>query len=279
MTKAFDKVWHNGLKYKLIRVRLADILQKVLCNFLDNRKAKINIGNEYSRDKDILSGVHQGSVLLPTLYTLYTNDLPPPEYGCLDTMYADDITQIIAFPSKSKLMMKIKVEREIKRICKFERSWKIKNSEKKFKIIPIAQLKSKEITVIGKEIVTYTSGKLLGLNITSTDFVSHTRKTIKKGNDILTQLRRFRNLSPKMKATLIKTLLIPVLEYPLISIFVASQTQKRNMQIVLNKAIRFIHCNEREELNTKDLHIKYNITPSNISIFHSSKQIWEIIKK
>ncbi len=36
----------------------------------------------------------------------------------------------------------IKVEPEIERIGKFERKWKIKTSEEKFKIIPIAQLKT-----------------------------------------------------------------------------------------------------------------------------------------
>ncbi len=113
-------------------------------------------------------------------------------------------------------MMKAKVEREIARISKFERSWKIKTSEEKFKIIPTAQPKRKRIMVNGKKIETCTSGKRLGLTITSTGFVSHVRKSINKGKGILTQLKRFRNLSPKMKTTLVKTLLIPVMEYPLI---------------------------------------------------------------
>ena len=60
-------------------------------------------------------------VLSPTLYTLFTNYLPLPEYGSLDVMYADDVTQVIASPSKSKLIMKAKVERKIERISKFER--------------------------------------------------------------------------------------------------------------------------------------------------------------
>ncbi len=63
--------------------------------------------------------------------------------------------------------MKFKVERETERIKKFERMWKIKTSEEKFHIIPIAQYKTKKINVNGKEIETSTSGKLLGLNIST----------------------------------------------------------------------------------------------------------------
>ncbi len=234
VAKAFDKVWHNGLKYKLQRLQLPSILEKILCNFLDNRRAKINTGKEYSREIRLLSGVPQESVLSPTLYTLFTNDLPPPEHGCLDTMYANDVTQIITSPRKSKLMIKLKVERHIERINRFERKWKIKTSEEKFQIIPIAQLKTKKIIVSNKEIETSKSGKPLGLNISITGLVGHISRRIKKGNGILTQLRRFSSLSAKMKTTLIKTLLIPVMEYPPIPLCMASRSQKRKMQTVLN---------------------------------------------
>ena len=278
VAKAFDKVWHNGLKYKILKLELPSILEKNLCNFLNNRKAKIHIGNDYSNTITLLSGVPQGSVLSPTLYTLFTNDLPPPEHGCIDIMYADDVTQVITTPSKSKLMMKYKVEREIERINKFERKWKIKTSEEKFKILPIAQYKMQKIMVNGKEIDTCKNGKLLGLNITSTGFNGHISKTINKGKGILSQLRRFNNLTPKMKTTLVKTLLIPVMEYPSIPICMASKTQKRKMQTILNKAVRFIHCNEDEQLNTEQLHYKYNITPLNISNYNKALKTWETIR-
>ncbi len=64
-------------------------------------------------------------------YTHFTNDLPPSEYGCTDTMYATDITQVITSNSKSKLMMEIKVERKIERINQFKRKWMIRTSEEK----------------------------------------------------------------------------------------------------------------------------------------------------
>ncbi len=50
------------------------------------------------------------------------------------------------------------------------------------------------------------------------------------------------------------------------------------MQTVLNKALRFIHCNEEEQLNSEELHTKYNITPLIISNYNKSLKIWETIR-
>ncbi len=72
-------------------------------------------------------------------------------------------------------MMKRKVEREIERISKYEREWKIQTSEEKFKIITIAQYKTKKVMVNGKEVETCNEGKFLGLNIRSTGISSHSR--------------------------------------------------------------------------------------------------------
>ncbi len=94
----------------------------------------------------------------------------------------------------------------------------------------------------------------------------------------MTKLRRFTNLTPKLKATLVKTQLIPILEYPPVPITVVSNTQKKQMQTVLNKALRFIHQNEEIRLNSEELHIKYNINPLNISIHKKARNIWENLK-
>ncbi len=58
----------------------------------------------------------------------------------------------------------------------------------------------------------------------------------------------------------------------------ASKTQKRKMQTVLNKALRFINCNEQEQLLTNDLHMKYNTTPLNILNFKKTQEIGKTIK-
>ena len=70
-------------------------------------------------------------------------------------------------------------------------------------------------------------GKLLGLKITSNGFVTHIRQTINKGNGVQSNLKRFRNLTPKIKTILVKTLLVPVITYSAIPIVMAFKTQKK----------------------------------------------------
>ena len=44
ISKAFDKVWHEGLKYKLIQANLPNYLIRIISNYLDNRTVTIKIG-------------------------------------------------------------------------------------------------------------------------------------------------------------------------------------------------------------------------------------------
>ena len=135
VAKAFDKVRHDGLKYKLLQPNLTANLEKIkkktICCFLDSREARIFIGNAHSDIIKVESGVPQGSVLSPTLCTLCTNDMPNAGPCCTNIMYADDVAQIITHRSRSKNMLKLKAEREIDKTNRFEKRWKIKTSEEK----------------------------------------------------------------------------------------------------------------------------------------------------
>lgn len=99
ITKAFDKVWHLGLKYKILHLRLPTIIEQLLCDFLDDREASIKIKHYQGAHFLLGCGVPQGSVLSPALFITYTKDLPQPRQG-LNISYADDITQVIGYPGK-----------------------------------------------------------------------------------------------------------------------------------------------------------------------------------
>lgn len=76
MEKAFDRVWHEGLLYKLSLSPAPRQLVRVVASFLQDRKFRVAVEDATSSERCIAAGVPQGSCLSPALYAHYTDDIP-----------------------------------------------------------------------------------------------------------------------------------------------------------------------------------------------------------
>ena len=76
ISKAFDKVWHDVLLFKLKTYGVEGDLLLLLKNYLKNRKQRVVLNGQTSEWTKSNSRVPRGSVLEPLLFLIYINDLP-----------------------------------------------------------------------------------------------------------------------------------------------------------------------------------------------------------
>jgi len=127
ISQAFDKVWHTGLLYKLKRA-FPHPDYTLLQSYLTYRTFQVRYQKEYTKLNTIQSGVPQGSILGPILYSIFTADLPLTEQTLAAT-YADD-TAILA-SHQNPITASRKLQNHLSQFEKWLKRWRIKANENK----------------------------------------------------------------------------------------------------------------------------------------------------
>ena len=87
----YPRVWHAGLLYKFKSCGISGQIFGLISSFLSNRRLRVVLDGKSSQEYPVNAGVPQGSILGPTLFLLYINDLPD-DVICNIAIYAGDAT-------------------------------------------------------------------------------------------------------------------------------------------------------------------------------------------
>ena len=120
ISRAFDRVWHDGLIFKLKRIGIDDEVINILSSFLANRQQRVTIDGKCSEWSDIEAGVPQGSILGPILFLVYINDIIEVVKSDI-RIFADDtfIFRVADHNSTDEL------NNDLCRITKWAHQWKM----------------------------------------------------------------------------------------------------------------------------------------------------------
>ena len=124
ISKAFDKIWHKGLIFKLRQYSFTGNSLTLLTDFLSNRKQRVVFNGRHSSWADIKVGVPQGSILGLLLFFVYIDDL----MGILNSnsrLFADDTSWVkLIIGLKSGKWVLILTEQNLPmKVCSVEKNY------------------------------------------------------------------------------------------------------------------------------------------------------------
>ena len=122
LSKAFDRVWHDGLIYKLKRCGVSGQLLSLVESILKNRKQRTVLNGQCSGWGDISAGVPQGSILGPLFFLVYINDLTV-DLKCNVKLFADDTSLFTIVQDPSTAASDINHDLEL--IKKWAHDWRM----------------------------------------------------------------------------------------------------------------------------------------------------------
>ena len=136
-SKAFDKVDHNLLTYKLYNLGLNTKTVKWISSFLHNRTQKVVVEGCMSLSAPVMSGVPQGSVLGPCLFLAYINDLPDSLKSRV-RLFAGDTIVYFTIDAKSDPQI---LQNDLHTLEKWEENWSMEFNADKCEVIRISKKK------------------------------------------------------------------------------------------------------------------------------------------
>ena len=162
LKSAYDKVWRDGLLYKIQRAGIGGRMKRWLDDYLQNRTFRVEVEGEASDSFDLKTGVPQGAILSPLLFNMMLADLPEQD-DVKKYVYADDIT--ITCSNKNILVAKKGIQNYLKKLLKWSEYWGLEINPGKTKLQHFTLKRQKSpIIRLNNHVIEYKkTQKLLGI--------------------------------------------------------------------------------------------------------------------
>ncbi|TDJ91328.1 reverse transcriptase domain-containing protein, partial [Klebsiella pneumoniae] len=254
--------------------QVPDAIIHLLKHYLCDRTFKVRVNNTYSNNKTITAGVQQGSILGPTLFNIFVNDIPRTDLTSL-ALYADDTVIYSSAPHRNSVSSYIQYH--LNALESWFINWKIKINTNKCKAIYFSRTyKLPPRLYLHDEAIDWCdSVKYLGVTLdrrlTWKFHIKNVRNAMEYKLRDLRSLMYGHHLSIKNKLLLYKAVILPTVTYASPIWSFASQSQIGVLEGLHGKTLRRIAQAPRYLKNTiirRDLCID---TLKNILVKLSSK--------
>jgi len=280
--KAFDRVWHDGIIYKMSTLNIPPWIIKTISSFLSNRSFCVRIEDQLFSSRAILASVPQGSCLAPTLYLIYTNYISVLARASI-ALFTDDT--MFYTSNYNPNFARIQLERQRRAASDWFEKWRLRINATKTIAILFSRKQTKhlpQLYINNTPIPWSTHVKYLGVTIGRTlNFFQHiqniTQKATKTRGMLFPILNKRRPIPTRNRINIFKMYINPILTYagaawaPFIT-----KSQWKKIEAVQTIGLRTIlgtpkHVTNRVTLSTTNLkQIKSQIHSQATSFFHKN---------
>ena len=243
---AFDKCWHNGIRYKLkFSLNLPDRIVRLLNSFLTDRVLTVIHEGHQSHQVKLGAGTPQGSPLSPLIYIIFVNDYPDSiKDKCSLSQFADDTALWAAAHTRAHAIRTL--QKSLDELEGWCRRWRVKLNGDKSNLIFIsrARVDDKEnhaLQLFNDTIRPVNNAKFLGVEFDSAlSFKKHTDSIQSRSTTRLNVLKVLaRNgVDSKTLIKLYKIYVRPITEYGSAAFVATTTTQLDRLKRIQNEAIR-----------------------------------------
>ena len=189
-SKAFDKVSHEKLIYKLHNYGVKGKTLSWIKSFLDNRTQTVVIEGKQSHTAPVTSGVPQGSVLGPILFLAYINDLPDNITSQV-RLFADDT---VVYAAISRMDDSLALQRDLDTLQTWENKWDMEFNPSKCQVLQLTRARKPIPTsyyLHNQKLEITDCARYLGVDISQNlSFNNHIDRICNTANKTLGFLRR-----------------------------------------------------------------------------------------
>ena len=244
LKKAFDTVNHSILLKKLSKIGVGGLLHKWLTCYLENRKQRTSANDQISSEGLVTCGVPQGSILGPTLFLIYINDLGKLVKNCTLFLYADDT--VISNTGHDLDGLTAEMEEDLRNLEGWFKKNKLTlNAKKTNYMIFGLRAKLKEIHHHSLHFGTtpierVQSVKYLGITLDPVlNFNKHAEGIFRKIVFKIYQLAFLKeSMTAQIRLKMYKTMILPHIDYGDILYDIAGKYILDKIQVAENKALR-----------------------------------------
>ena len=242
ISKAFDRVWHSGLLFKLREHGFGDSLLTWFNSYLRNRKQKVVIQSAESNYLPLSAGAPQGSVLGPLLFLIYVNDITDSLLS-LTRLYADDSS--LYYSATSLKDIEGIINQDLKSVSSWAKQWLVDFNPNKTEAVIFLNKKDFDVPrlLFGNTLIKVVHHhKHLGLNLSSTgQWSNHINDILESASKILQIMRRLQfTLTTAALNQIYLSYVRPILEYSSIVWDGCTVVSSNSIEKLQNEAARIV---------------------------------------